>query len=52
MAQTVRRDPDGIGTARVFGKISQCETQHLKKGEPAANAGQEKAGGFRQTSCG
>jgi len=52
MAQAMGRDPNGIGTARAFGKISQCETQHLKKGEPAAYAGQEKARGFRQTSGG
>jgi hypothetical protein len=43
---------DYVGTTRAFGNISQCKTQHLKKGEPAANAGQETVGGFRQTSAG
>ena len=52
MAQAVRRDPAGIGTTCAFGKIGQFKAQHLKKGKPAANARQEKALGFRQTSGG
>ena len=43
VAQAVRRDRAGVGTARSLGEIGQRGTQGLKQGKPAAYARQQES---------